>query len=87
MEALVAEVYDQILESRHTGDVHPRKSGNMSALLHRFAPILKDPAFADEQEWRIISRPLMNSFEQFGFRPRGTPKTGHTWTPENRPTR
>jgi hypothetical protein len=68
MEALVAEVYDQIIEGRRTGDVHPRKSGNMSAFLHRFAPILKDPAFADEQEWRIISRPLMNSFEEFNFR-------------------
>jgi hypothetical protein len=68
MEALVAEVYDQITESHRTGEIHPLKSGNMSAYLHRFAPILKDPAFADEQEWRIISRPLMNSFEQFAFR-------------------
>jgi hypothetical protein len=66
--ALVAEVYDQIVALRVTGDIHPRKSGNMSFFLHRFAPILKDPSFAQEEEWRIISCPLMNSFERFAFR-------------------
>lgn len=68
MEALVTEVYNEIVEGRKTGNPHLRKSGNMSAYLHRFAPILKDPAFTEEHEWRIISRPLMNSSKQFAFR-------------------
>jgi hypothetical protein len=68
ISALVSEVYERIVKSIRNNKPHPRKSGDMSALLHRFAPILKDPAFEEEQEWRIISRPLMNSQKGFAFR-------------------
>jgi hypothetical protein len=44
------------------------RGGNLNAYLHRFAPILKDEAFSEEREWRIISRPLMCTGERYSFR-------------------
>lgn len=49
-------------------DVSP-PGGNLQAYLHRYAPILKDPSFSEEREWRLISRPLMCSNRRFDFRP------------------
>jgi hypothetical protein len=46
-----------------------QRGGNLVAYLHRVAPVLKDYAFRSEKEWRIISRPLMCSSEQFAYRP------------------
>lgn len=43
--------------------------GNLAAYLNRYAPILKDKAFAEEKEWRIISRPLSCGVARFDFRP------------------
>lgn len=40
----------------------------MVAYLNRYAPILKHKSFADEREWRIISRPLMCVHDRFGYR-------------------
>lgn len=45
------------------------QGGNLVASLHRYAPILKDAAFSEEREWRIISRPIMCSNERFDYRP------------------
>lgn len=36
--------------------------------LFKFAPILKDSSFADEQEWRIISNPLSCQSASFDYR-------------------
>jgi hypothetical protein len=41
--------------------------GNLVAYLNRYAPILKHKSFAEEKEWRIISRPL--SSRRLEFRP------------------
>ncbi len=42
--------------------------GNLHAYLLRYAPTLKDPAFRDEREWRLISGALPCSSPRFGFR-------------------
>jgi hypothetical protein len=42
--------------------------GSLLAYLNRYAPILKDESFKEEKEWRVISRPLMNSSPDFSFR-------------------
>jgi Protein of unknown function (DUF2971) len=42
--------------------------GNLAAYLNRYAPILKHKSFEEEQEWRIISRPLSCTFDGFAFR-------------------
>jgi hypothetical protein len=43
--------------------------GNFVAFLHRIAPVLKDKSFESEREWRLISRPLMNTNPNFAYRP------------------
>jgi hypothetical protein len=84
IEALVNRVFDENVDRLHNGDVlvsgDPEKDwpnisrlisprgGNLTAYLHRFAPILKHRSFAEEKEWRIISRPLMNTRGGFSFR-------------------
>lgn len=71
VSALVGEVFEQNCE---WCDTRPEEAqylplgGNLNAYLHRYAPILKSSAFTEEQEWRIISRPLMNGLERFAFR-------------------
>lgn len=42
--------------------------GNLLAYLNRYAPILKHKSFAEEREWRIITRPLFCQHERFGYR-------------------
>lgn len=42
--------------------------GNLVAYLNRYAPILKHKSFAEEREWRIITRPLFCQHERFGYR-------------------
>ena len=45
------------------------RGGSILAHLNKFAPIFKDESFFEEQEWRIISRPLNCTFEHFDYRP------------------
>jgi len=45
-----------------------RSGGSLVAYLHRYAPILKHKSFAEEQEWRIISRPIFCEHERFDYR-------------------
>jgi hypothetical protein len=80
MEALVDRVVEQNVTRLHKGeklvcenrgdykDVMVPQGGSLLALLHRYAPILKDAAFSEEREWRIISRPIMCSNERFAYR-------------------
>ncbi|RJX35401.1 MAG: DUF2971 domain-containing protein [Desulfarculus sp.] len=42
--------------------------GNLTAYLHKYAPILKNAAFSEEKEWRIISRPLSCKSANFDYR-------------------
>jgi hypothetical protein len=71
VDALVQEVFEQNLNRKITNspDVDELPAGgNLNAYLHRYAPILKDSSFQDEQEWRLISRPLTCRSENFSFR-------------------
>jgi hypothetical protein len=69
VHALVQKVLDENLERKREGEwpILPA-GGNLTAYLHRYAPILKDSSFAQEKEWRIISQPLMCTQPRFGFR-------------------
>lgn len=71
VSALVQEVIEENVARERLGkteEVMLPPGGNLNAYLHRYAPILKDYSFRDEREWRLISRPLMCSFEAFSFR-------------------
>jgi hypothetical protein len=71
IRALIAEVLDENRARRAetgTDDRRLPRGGNLHFYLHRYAPILKDPAFHHEREWRIISGPLMCTFQRFDFR-------------------
>jgi DUF2971 family protein len=73
IRSLVGEVLEQNIENRGTttellDDSYWLRGGSLAAYLHRYALILKDSSFQEEKEWRIISRPLMNSREAFDFR-------------------
>lgn len=52
------------------GDEEPdfRTGGNLVAYLNRYAPILKHESFSEEEEWRIITRPLSCAFDRFAYR-------------------
>ena len=72
--ALVRTLLEDVLqENVHNQaaalETHQPPGGNLQAYLNRYAPILKDSSFAEEREWRIISRPLMCSVERFDYRP------------------
>ncbi len=45
-----------------------RHGGNLRPFLNQIAPAMKDPSFREEEEWRIISRPLMCTTERFAYR-------------------
>jgi hypothetical protein len=61
---------DDVIRENEQRDPDHRKipGGNLAAYLNRYAPMLKHKSFEEEQEWRIISRPLACLFEEFDFR-------------------
>ena len=56
------------------------QGGNLGAYLHRYAPILKDPAFAEEREWRRIP-PAYMLRNRDGYRAGRSMITPHYRTP------
>lgn len=68
VRALVEEVLDEYLSKdpgiegwepdKEIAEAFWETGGNLLAYLYRFAPMLKDRAFAEEREWRIISNPV-----------------------------
>ncbi len=71
IRALVEEVFEENLATQDTrkSDEHRlAQGGSLCAYLNRYAPILKHRSFAEEREWRIISRPLFCQLPQFDFR-------------------
>jgi hypothetical protein len=69
---LVEDVLVENAARRARGDgelANQPPGGNLVAYLNRYAPILKHKSFAEEKEWRIISRPLPCSHERFSYRP------------------
>jgi hypothetical protein len=67
MRALLSDVLQEEEKRLPNGDNIP--GGNLAAYLNRYAPILKHKSFEEEQEWRIISRPLASTDNGFSFRP------------------
>ena len=71
---LLADVLDENMRRRaqpepdEDGLQGQPPGGNLVAYLNRYAPILKHKSFAEEREWRIVSRPLRCSDERFGYR-------------------
>jgi hypothetical protein len=69
--ALIEEVLEENLERQSQADVGRQfvpPGGSLHKYLNRYAPILKDPSFAEEREWRIISPPQMCTDPRFDFR-------------------
>ena len=64
--ALVAESLREIVTGY--GQAAEFRGGYLAAELNQVAPLLKDRAFEEEQEWRLISRPRASTNKQFGFR-------------------
>lgn len=71
IRALVEEVLEENLaewdKKKNEEDRLPL-GGNLCAYLNRYAPILKHRSFAEEREWRVISRPLSCHLPLFDFR-------------------
>jgi hypothetical protein len=65
MRALLGDVLHEN-EQRDPNDEDNIPGGNLAAYLNRYAPILKHKSFEEEQEWRIITRPLPST--RFEFR-------------------
>jgi hypothetical protein len=69
MRRLLEDILEEDAQNRAKGKVtHQPPGGNLTAYLVRYAPILKHSSFAEEREWRIISRPLPCTHERFGYR-------------------
>lgn len=46
----------------------PLPGGSLAAYLNEIAPAMKDSAFSDEKEWRLVSRPMMVSLPRYSYR-------------------
>jgi hypothetical protein len=65
IHALLEELDENIArQTRPDAEQHSFPGGGFPA----YAPILKDPSFAEEREWRIISRPQKCTGSRFDFR-------------------
>jgi DUF2971 family protein len=68
VRALVEEVLDEYLSKdsgiegwepdKESAELFWETGGNLLNYFYRYAPMLKDRAFAEEREWRIISNPV-----------------------------
>jgi Protein of unknown function (DUF2971) len=67
---LVKRVIEEIRDLEQVGDKEQEieLGGKLGFYMNLYAPILKDPSFSEEKEWRIISRPLSCKRENFDFR-------------------
>jgi len=70
IRTLLEDVLDENSRLKQVGQEDPvrQPGGGLVAYLNRYAPILKHQSFSEEQEWRIVSRPLFCSREGFGYR-------------------
>lgn len=68
MRTLLNDVLREQVEHERAEHDDPIPGGNLAAYLNRYAPLLKHKSFEEEQEWRIISRPLSCNREGFSFR-------------------
>lgn len=71
MQELMIEVAEELIKLRSGSEEEQHRyqlGGRLRRSLHRFAPLLKDPSFHEEQEWRVVSSPLTCLDERFDFR-------------------
>jgi hypothetical protein len=68
MRTLLEDVLAENVQARAQGK-DQRPGGNLPTYLNRYAPILKDPSFSEEREWRIITRPMDCHLDRYAFRP------------------
>lgn len=71
VHALIEQVLEEIINWKRREGAEQNlwaPGGNLRMYLNCYAPILKDPAFAEEREWRAISRPLKCTGPRFDFR-------------------
>jgi hypothetical protein len=69
VEALVENVVRESEYIRTVAADWRTKLGTlMAGYMHHLAPLLKDRSFHDEQEWRLISRPISTFAEHMKFR-------------------
>lgn len=69
---LVRALIQEVLEGEESSpdpEEYWLTGGYLPAYLNRYGTIIKDPAFSDEKEWRVISRPSSCRNERFRFRP------------------
>lgn len=69
VNALVDFAVSENLKLRATGEIEDYGPGGILVpYINRYAPIIKDSAFNEEDEWRLISRPVSCRGERFAFR-------------------
>jgi len=71
--SLVRALVDEVLQENLERDIGGKElfvppGGNLWTYLDRYGPILKDATFSEEKEWRIITKPLMCTFDRFDYR-------------------
>ena len=70
MNRIVQETLDENVALLQEGTyLEDLPGGNFSYYLNRYALIIKNVAFKEEQEWRLISRPTSYKREGVSFRP------------------
>jgi len=69
LNALVDDALTKNINLKETGEYDDYPAGGvLPANLNVYAPIIKDEAFKEEEEWRLISRPLSCRNNRFSFR-------------------
>jgi hypothetical protein len=71
MRNLLNDVFNENADPSRSWPNRPA-GGNLIEYLNRYAPILKHGSFAEEREWRIITKPLDCKQDGFGYRPGGS---------------
>lgn len=69
MNRIVQETLDENVILLKEGTYTDFPGGNFSYYLNRYALIIKNAAFKEEQEWRLISRPTGYKKDGVSFRP------------------
>lgn len=69
MREILLEVFEINTRLISEGRYLDFNGGAAAARMNQLAGIFKDRSFSEEREWRLISRPLMNTQEAFKLRP------------------
>lgn len=69
MRDILLEVFEINTRLVSEGEYNDFNGGDAAARMNQLAGIFKDRSFAEEREWRLLSRPLMNTHDAFKLRP------------------